>query len=147
MARLRAADRETETFWRARISGCLDGEHHPQQSLLPRVIYVALASDSLVGFIAGHLTRRYGCAGELQWIDVLQENRRSGIGAELLRLLTAWFVQEKALRICVNVDPANAIARRFYLRHNAETLNEHWLIWNDICAVLGKGPTGEISTA
>ena len=29
----------------------LAGEHHPHEALMPRVIYVALAGDSLVGYI------------------------------------------------------------------------------------------------
>jgi ribosomal protein S18 acetylase RimI-like enzyme len=37
----------------------------------------------------------------------------------------------------VDVDPANAAAQRFYRRHGAETLNEHWLVWNNINVVLG----------
>jgi ribosomal protein S18 acetylase RimI-like enzyme len=138
MARIRAARWETQEFWERRISGYMDGEHHPQKALMPRVIYVALEGDSVVGFIAGHLTRRYACDGELEWIDVVAERRRSGVASELLRLLAAWFAGEKALRICVDVDPTNTIARRFYTRHGAESLNPHWLVWNDINVVLRK---------
>jgi GNAT superfamily N-acetyltransferase len=136
MARLRAARWETPEFWEKRISGYMDREHHPQKALMPRVIYVALEGDSLVGFIAGHLTRRYECDGELEWIDVIAERRRSGVASELLRLLAAWFAGQKASRICVDVDPANTVARRFYARHGAESLNPHWLVWNDIGVVL-----------
>jgi GNAT superfamily N-acetyltransferase len=136
LARIRAAEWETEAYWRVRITGYLDCEHHPQQARLVRVIYVAAEEHSIVGFIAGHLTRRYACDGELQWIDVVVGRRRGGIASELLRLLMAWFVAQKAGRICVNVDPANATARRFYMRHGAENLNEHWLIWNNIHAVI-----------
>jgi hypothetical protein len=32
------------------------------------------------------------------------------------------------------VDPDDA-ARAFYLRHGAEALDEHWLVWPDIGAV------------
>lgn len=67
-------------------------------------------SDRLVGFIAGHLTRRYGCDGELQWVDVISEHRRIGVASELLCLLAEWFVGQKAFRICVNVELANATA-------------------------------------
>ena len=138
MARIRAAERETEEYWKVRIALYLSGKHHPRQALLPRVSYVAVVGSSLVGFIAGHLTRRYGCDGELQWISVIPERRGSAVASRLLRLLAGWFADRKASRICVDVDPANTIARRFYLRHGAEKLNEHWLVWNDVSVVLGK---------
>jgi ribosomal protein S18 acetylase RimI-like enzyme len=137
MARIRAAEWETEGYWRGRISGYLDGELHPQQALMPRVSYLALEGESLVGFIAGHLTRRYACDGELEWINVVPERRGTEVASELLRLLAAWFVEQRASRICVDVQPSNATARRFYTRHGAESLNAHWLVWNDIKVVLG----------
>lgn len=138
MARIRAAARESEEYWTPRISGYLDCNIHPRHALMPRVIYVALEEDSVVGFIAGHLTRRYACDGELQWIDVVRERRRSGIASKLLRRLAAWFVEQKASRICVDVDPANIIARAFYTRHGAENLNRYWLVWNNINVVLDE---------
>lgn len=138
MARIRAAEWETEAYWNVRISRYLDCELHPQQALTPRVIYVASEGDSLLGLIAGHLTRRFGCDGELEWINVIPERRGSKIASELLRLLAAWFVEQKASRICVDVDPANTTAQRFYRRHGAVNLNAHWLVWNNINAVLGE---------
>lgn len=138
MARVRAHEWETEEYWRTRISGYMDCKLHPRLALMPRVSYVALEGDSLVGFIAGHLTQRHQCDGELEWINVVPEHRGSGIAFELLRLLATWFVEQKALRICVDVDPANATARRFYMRHGAQDLKPHWLVWNDIHTVLGK---------
>ena len=138
LAHIRAREWETEEYWRVRISRYLDCELHPQQALMPRVIYVALDGDSLVGLIAGHLTRRHACHGELEWLNVVPERRGSGIASALLRLLAAWFVEQKASRICVDVDPANTTARRFYRRHGADDLNDHWLVWNNISIVLGK---------
>jgi GNAT superfamily N-acetyltransferase len=146
MARIRAADPQTEEAWTARISAYLAGEHHPQHALLPRVSYVALDHDAVVGYIAGHLSRRYGCAGELQWINVIPERRRTGVAGELLRLLAKWFVKQKALRICVNVDPANTVARRFYAKHGAEILNEKWLVWDNIKTVLSKRQRHKVVT-
>jgi ribosomal protein S18 acetylase RimI-like enzyme len=116
----------------------LAGEHHPQHALMPRVLYVALEGETPVGYIAGHLTRRYECDGELQWIYVLPERRGSGVALELLRLLAAWFVEHKASRICVDVTPTNTPARRFYARHGAVTLKPYWLVWDDIGVVLGE---------
>jgi len=74
----------------------------------------------------------------LEWINVIPEHRGSGIALALLRKLAAWFAEQKALRICVDVEPSNIAARRFYKRHGAADLNEHWLVWNDINVVLGK---------
>jgi GNAT superfamily N-acetyltransferase len=136
MARLRAANMPSEEAWKLRISSYLAKEHHPRHALLPRICYVALAGDALVGYIAGHLTRRYHCDGELQWINVVPEQRGTGVAAELLRRLAKWFAQQKARRVCVDVDPANAPARRFYTKHGAQTLNAHWLVWPDIKAAL-----------
>ncbi len=90
----------------------------------------------MVGFIAGHLTSRYGCDGELQWMDVIPEFRRRSVASELLRRLAKWFAEQGASRICVDVDPANKIARSFYTKHRAEHLNPHWLVWSDITRVL-----------
>jgi GNAT superfamily N-acetyltransferase len=134
MARIRAVHSGSEEGWKTRIEGYLKCEHHPQKALLPRVAYVAEAGDSVMGFIAGHLTRRYGCDGELEWVDVVAAHRGQGIAGELVRLLAKWFVAQKAKRICV--DPGNNRARQFYEKHGAEKLNQHWLVWNDIQRVL-----------
>jgi GNAT superfamily N-acetyltransferase len=135
-AQIRSMDWGSEEYWKARISGYMNGELHPQKALAPRIIYVAFHDDLAVGFIAGHLTRRYECAGELEWLNVIPAHRRSGIASELLRLLAGWFVEEKAHKVCVDVDPANAVARRFYANHGACTLNPHWMVWEDISVVL-----------
>ncbi|MFZ0212704.1 MAG: GNAT family N-acetyltransferase [Candidatus Acidiferrales bacterium] len=137
MARIRAAEWESEEYWRNRITAYLACQLHPQHALKPRISYVSYEGDSLVGFIAGHLTHRFSCDGELEWINVIPERRGSGIASELFRLLAAWFVAQKAPRICVDVQPSNTAARRFYKRQGAEDLNPHWLVWNDIAAVLG----------
>ena len=140
MARISASEWGTEEYWITRISGYMDRELYPQKALMPRVIYVALENGSLIGFIAGHLTQRYDCDGELEWINVIPMRRGDGIASELLRLLAGWFAKQEALRICVDVDPENTIARRFYARHGAERLNEHWMVWNHIDTLLHKEP-------
>ncbi len=138
MARIRAAEWGTEEYWRSRIAAYMNCTLHPRQALMPRVNYVALEGDSMVGLIAGHLTRRHACAGELEWINVIPERRGSGIACELLRRLAEWFAAQKAFRVCVDVDPANPTARRFYERHGARDLQPHWMVWEDISVVLGK---------
>jgi len=77
LARLRAAVWGTEQYWHDRIGGYMRGELHPQQALAPRVVLVAEGGEDIVGFIAGHLTRRFGCDGELEWLDVVAECRRN----------------------------------------------------------------------
>src|SRR2546422_9589774 len=62
-----------------RMAAYLDGHHHPQQALPPRVAFVALVGTAVVGYIAGHLTRRYQCDGELQYLFVAPQYRRTGI--------------------------------------------------------------------
>lgn len=140
MARVRASEWETEEYWMTRIAGYMDRVLHPQKALMPRVIYVALENSCLAGFIAGHRTQRYDCGGELEWISVIPERRRDGIASELLRLLAGWFVKQEVLRVCVDVDPTNTTARRFYARHGAERLNEHWMVWNNINMLLREEP-------
>jgi len=137
MARIRATEWETEEYWRVRISRYMNCELHPQHALMPRVNYVALEGDALVGCIAGHLTRRFACDGEIEWINVIPERRGSGVAAGLLRLLATWFTEQKATRICIDVQPGNTVARRFYMRHGAVELNAHWLVWDDIKIVAG----------
>ena len=128
------ADWQTEEYWNKRVSGYYHQELHPQKALLPRVMYVAIASGSIVGFIAGHLTERFGCDGELQWINVIPGFRRAGIATELLHLLAGWFLERNALYVCV--DPGNEQSRKFYARNGARNLNEHWMVWKDISIVL-----------
>ena len=136
MSALRATEWGDEEYWRKRIEGYMRCENNPQQALKPRIMYIACQDDLVTGFIAGHLTRRHECDGELEWINVTAAYRKTGIASKLLRILGAWFVAQQAFRICVDVDPENATARNFYMKHGAEELNKHWLVWNDISKVL-----------
>lgn len=131
MAALRAAEWGSEAYWAERIGGYLRHEHNPTQALWARAAFVAEAGGQVVGFAAGHLTRRFGCGGELQWLNVAAPCRRQGVGSALLRLLGHWLVEHSAGRICVDCDPENAVARAFYARHGAAPLNPHWLFWED----------------
>ena len=132
MAEVRAGDWGTADFWQERIPPYLLGEHHPREALPQRVAFVCVEQDRVVGFIAGHRTRRHRCQGELQWISVRPEYRGSGVASQLLRLLAEWFAAQGARRICVNVEPSNQAARRFYSRHGATDLKPHWMVWDDI---------------
>jgi GNAT superfamily N-acetyltransferase len=136
MARMRAAEWESVDYWETRIAGYMAGSVHPHDALMPRVVYVAVDGDALVGFAAGHLTRRYACDGELEWIHVAQDRRRSGVASELLAVLARWFLTQKALRVCV--DPGSLAARSFYARHGAKNLNQHWMVWENVGAALSR---------
>lgn len=127
LAKIRSTDSAEESYWNARISGYAEGTHYPQKALKERIIYVATENERIIGFIAGHLTRRYDCDGELQWIDVIESYRRKGIASKLVKLLTEWFVKHDSCKICV--DPGNDIARQFYKANGATALNNHWMYW------------------
>ncbi|MGH9392855.1 MAG: GNAT family N-acetyltransferase, partial [Terriglobales bacterium] len=133
MAGLRVREGGTEAYWGERIAAYLEGNHHPQQALAARVAYVAECEGTVVGFVAGHLSHRFECQGELQWINVAPEIRRRGVATALLQLLTQWFRNHDADRICVNVAEENAVARAFYLRHGGVVLQPHWLLFEHLC--------------
>ena len=139
MAQIRAANSGTEERWTARIAGYMDCTLHPQKALMPRVVYVAVSDNSIVGLIAGHLTRRYECDGELEWIDVAPDLRRGGVAGELLVRLAGWFGEQKARRVCVDVEPGNSVARAFYGKYGAVELNPHWMVWEDIAVIRSEG--------
>jgi GNAT superfamily N-acetyltransferase len=114
-----------------RMARYLAGTHHPQHALLPRVMWLAAVGESPIGYAAGHLTRRFGCDGELQWIYVVRRHRRVRVASTLLRLVAGWFCERGARRVCVDVGAESA--RSFYSSQGAVDLNAHWMRWNDIC--------------
>ncbi|MGQ0815993.1 MAG: GNAT family N-acetyltransferase [Gemmatimonadota bacterium] len=75
----------------ARMRAYFEGQHHPQQALLPRTGFVAVRDGRVVGYIAGHLTTRHGCDGEVQYLYVAPTHRRHGVAVGLLRFLRDWF--------------------------------------------------------
>lgn len=130
LAQLRSESRGEADYWTSRIRGYLNGAHHPQKALAPRIAFVAQDGDEVIGFIAGHLTTRLDCEGELEWIDVTGKHRRKGIAGELVRLLAKWFEEKGARKVCV--DPGNEAARKFYASMGAKNLDQHWMYWRDI---------------
>ena len=135
MAAIRAREWETEAYWKRRIGSYVAVEQSPQQALAARAIFVAVDDGQVVGFVAGHRTRRYACDAELEWINVGPEHRGRGIAGQLLAVMAAWFVEQGALRVCVDVEPKNAVARGLYARYGAERLNHHWMVWEDARAI------------
>jgi ribosomal protein S18 acetylase RimI-like enzyme len=140
MAGLRARDWGSEEYWRERIQAYMGGQLDPKDALPPRVGFVCADGDEVVGLIAGHLTRRFGCDGELEWISVSSAYRGQKIGSQLLLKLADWFVAQGARFICVDVDPANELARRFYAANGAYDLKPHWMAWKDIGTVCDVSP-------
>lgn len=141
MATIRMREWGTETYWTERIGLYLSGELSPQQALPGRAAFAAMDGTQLVGFVAGHRTRRLSCDGEVEWINVAEERRGRGIADRLLAKIGAWFVEQGALRVCVNVGPKNIAARRVYKRCGAQPLNDHWMIWEDsrvMCTPVGE---------
>jgi GNAT superfamily N-acetyltransferase len=122
---------------RKRWIGYVRGLHQPQYALEPRLLVAAFAEHSMVGYIAGHFSRRYDTEGELQSLYVLKEHHGKGIGTSLLMHLAGWFGNHDRRAVCVGIDPANPY-RRFYEKHGARYLNKHWLVWDDIGVVLQK---------
>jgi GNAT superfamily N-acetyltransferase len=136
MARIRAVEWQTEIFWQQRMLAYMNKEHRPQHALEKRVVFVASIYNEIIGFIAGHLTHRYNCDGELQWINVVHEYRGKGVSTGLLLVLAKWFITQNALTVCIDVDPENTTAQKFYRNHGAENLNAHWLYWKDISVIV-----------
>lgn len=132
MAEIRAADWGDAEYWRDRILQYLTYKQHPTEALHPRISFVAIEQERVVGLVAGHLTTRLGCEGELEWISVRSEYRRHGIASQLLCHLATWFTGQGAQRVCVDVQPSNHGARRFYERYGAKDLKPHWMVWEDI---------------
>lgn len=136
MAQLRSEHWGNAPDWEHRLASYLSGEHHPRHALLPRIMIVAEQDDEVIGFIAGHLTRRFHSDGELQWINVSPDRRGQGVATGLLRQLADWFASNNAHKICVDVQPRNTTARAFYTHNGAQPLNDHWLMWPDIERVM-----------
>jgi GNAT superfamily N-acetyltransferase len=126
LAAIRAAEWETEAYWTRRIGGYL-----PEEDTQGRTILIAEDDDTPVGFVAGHRTRRFGCDGELQWVNVVRESRGRGIGVLLIQQIGCWFVEHGVWRICVDVEPDNAVARRLYSRCGAKPFKPCWMIWEN----------------
>jgi GNAT superfamily N-acetyltransferase len=139
MAAIRAAESQTQQFWEQRIAGYWACTHNPQQALPERAVFIAEDAGALIGFVAGHRTRRYQCDAELEWINTAAAHRGQGIAAALLERMAAWFVEQQAFRVCVNVAPDNAPAVAFYRKHGAQPLNEFFMVWQDVRELVPDG--------
>ena len=119
----------------SRMAAYFDGLHHPRHALVPRRGYLVAVDQRIVGYIAGHLTTRHDCAGEVQYLFVDPAFRRRGLATQLLRLMVFWFLEHGARRVCVCLDADSPSARPFYESTGAAELSERrrlWYVWQDI---------------
>jgi len=122
-----------------RMADYFNGEHHPQQALPPRAGYVAITADTVIGYVAGHRTKRHGCAGEVQYLFVAPAHRRRGVGTALVRLLANWFRDQGAQKVCVGIaNDSPPEAKPFVERLGAAPLRKHWYAWDDIGLALNR---------
>lgn len=64
---------------------------------------MAVDDGVVIGFISGHRTRRLDCDGEVQWLNVAIHKRGLGVADQLIARIGAWFFEQHARRVCVNV--------------------------------------------
>lgn len=80
IARIRAAEWETEEYWNRRIRAYLAGELDPKFALKLRVSYVCCERSSIIGFIAGHLTTAIFAKGNWSGSMSFLKNAAAGSG-------------------------------------------------------------------
>jgi GNAT superfamily N-acetyltransferase len=120
------------------LVGYMAGTYHPRLALRPRVVLVATIEAEVVGYISGHLTRRYDCDAEVQWLYVAPEHRRHGIASSLLETLAGWFAEQDARRVCVNVAPTNTGGMALSRGRGAHPLKPQWWIWEDMASTVRR---------
>ena len=129
LCRLRAEQSGFPLEWEPRITAYMIRQQNPPFALEPRELFVAVNRDNeVVGMTGGHLTTRFHCQGEIQWLNVQADQRGRRIADQLLEALFAWFRGQNAHKICVNVKPSNDAARTVLSRHGAEPMGPEWLI-------------------
>jgi RimJ/RimL family protein N-acetyltransferase len=134
IAAIRAEAWGAPEFWEPRVAAYLSGAVRTRDAQPGSAVFVAEIDGAVVGVASGHRTTRHGCQGELQWMNVAHSQQGRGIAAKLLAAMAAWFVEQNARRVCVDVEPENAVARAFYAKHGAVDLQPSWMVWEDIGA-------------
>ncbi|HVG28018.1 MAG TPA: GNAT family N-acetyltransferase [Acidobacteriaceae bacterium] len=127
LCRLRAEYQGHPLEWEPRIAAYMIGQLTPAFGLEPRAVFVAVQDNEVVGFIAGHLSRRFNCQGEIYWLNVQADRRGLRIADRLLAALVAWFAGHNARSLCIEVPPSNDSARKLLARHNAHPHDALWL--------------------
>ena len=124
-----------------RMRAYFEGTYSPGDVLpgSPRTGFVAFDGETMVGYIAGHHTRRMHADAEIEYLFVAPSHRRRGVATELVLLQARWFVASGAPNVIVNADPESPGATEFYLACGADVINRHWLRWNDIAPLTAPG--------
>jgi ribosomal protein S18 acetylase RimI-like enzyme len=112
----------------------ISGGSSPQKAKVERVVFKALIDEKMVGYIAGHLTERYGKEAEIQSFYILIEHQRMGIGSKLLAQFLDWLAAYGVGSLCVGIDGANPY-QQFYLKYGGAHLNPHWIFWDDLAVL------------
>ncbi|OCX51090.1 hypothetical protein BEL04_20460 [Mucilaginibacter sp. PPCGB 2223] len=112
----------------------------PATSKPERIVLKAVEDGRIIGFIAGHLTTRFGKDAEIQNFYILKDHQRKGIGYALLNKLVEWLVQNKVNSLCVGVALNNPY-QAFYLKYFGQYLNEHWIFWDNIQVISARRNT------
>ena len=103
----------------------------PSSSKPERIVLKALIDQKIIGYLAGHLSTRYGKDAEIQSFYILKNHQRKGIGHALLTNFSKWLKTQNAHSVCVGGEPKNPY-RAFYLKYGGQLLNPHWIYWDDL---------------
>jgi GNAT superfamily N-acetyltransferase len=112
--------------WRTYFMG-----ESPTTSKPERVVLKAMIDADVVGYLAGHLTTRFGMDAEIQSFYVLRSYQRRGIGRALLRRLIEWLAMNDVQSLCVGIAQTNPY-QAFYGKYGAVYRNAHWMMWSDL---------------
>lgn len=113
--------------WQAYFKG-----QSPQTSKPERITLKAVNKNKeIVGYLSGHLTKRFNLDAEIQSFYILKQEQNKGIGTKLLAKFATWLIEQNAKSLCVGFKPENKY-KSFYLKHGGQYRNEHWIFWQDI---------------
>lgn len=112
--------------WKTYFAGTSPSSSEPE-----RIVLGAMDANTLIGYIAGHHTSRFGMDMEIQSFYVLKQWQRKSVGTDLLLRFSAWANEKGYTSTCVGVSPLNPY-RSFYLKFGATERNQHWLEWKDL---------------
>ena len=112
--------------WKAYMDG-----RRPQSAKPQRIILISLVEGQYVGYLAGHLSTRFGMDAEIQSFYVLKDFQRRGLGSALLLSFLAWLDNYQASGLCVGFHPKNPY-KAFYLKFGGTYINDHWIGWTDL---------------
>jgi GNAT superfamily N-acetyltransferase len=108
----------------------------PKSSKPERQVMKAVLDDQIIGFIAVHLTTRFGIDSEIQNFYVSFERQRKGVGRALLASVLPWLIAQQARSLCVGIAEGNPY-QGFYLKSGGYYHNPHWIVWSDL-NILGE---------